>query len=166
MLVVAAARAEKPAYPPTKAEPVTDTVQGVSITDPYRWLEKADDAAVQAWTEQQNAFTRGQLDRFKGPREQLTKRLEQLLSANVGSPPTRYGNRYFFTRREGLANHPILYAREEKYDAEPKVVLDPNKFSEDGTVALDWWQPSPDGEFVAYGKSAGGTERKIGRAHV
>ncbi|MEW5925648.1 MAG: prolyl oligopeptidase family serine peptidase, partial [Candidatus Zixiibacteriota bacterium] len=71
--------------------------------------------------------------------------------------PAVYGGKYFFQKRVGDENHAVLYMR-RTLDAQPEIILDPNQFSTDGTVALDWWFPSPDGSLMAYGKSAGGTE--------
>lgn len=153
------AGAQRPEYPATRTAAVVDELHGVKIADPYRWLENSDDPQVQAWTEKQNTLTRRCLDHFAEQRAQLTKRLEELHAANVGSPPTIYGKRYFFRKRDGLQDHAVLYVRDGGLDAKPKVVLDPNTFSEDGTVALDWWHPSPDGALLVYGKSAGGSEK-------
>lgn len=154
-----AALADKPPYPATRTEDVVDILHGVKVADPYRWLEKADDPEVQAWTEQQNAFTRRYLDGFGEVRAALTKRLEELFAANVGSAPRVYKDRYFFVKREGLENQPRIYVRKGASDATPKLVIDPNTFSDDGTVAIDWWYPSPDGTLIAYGKSASGSEK-------
>ncbi len=158
-VVCVAALADKPPYPATRSEDVVDTLHGVRVADPYRWLEKADDPEVQAWTEQQNAFTRKYLDGFGEVRAALTKRLEELFAANVGSAPQVFKDRYFFVKREGLENQPRLYVRKGASDAAPKLVIDPNTFSADGTVAIDWWYPSPDGTLIAYGKSASGSEK-------
>ena len=154
-----AAATERPEYPPTRTDNVVDTVQGVKIPDPYRWLEDSNYPAVQEWTAQQNALTRRLLDQFPRERDKLTKRLDELHSANVSSPPAQYGDRYFFTKRTGLENHPVVYVREGSLEAEPRVAINPNTFSKDGTVALDWWFPSPDGGLIAYGKSEAGNEK-------
>ncbi len=159
LLLAAAAFAQRPAYPPTRTVDVVDEVHGVKIPDPYRWLENSDDPAVQKWTEEQNALTRRLLDQFKPQREALAKRLEELHAANVSSVPAIFGDRYFFTKREGLQNHAVLYVCEGSRTAEPRAVLNPNTFSDDGTVALDWWSSSPDGSLLAYGKSASGSEK-------
>lgn len=153
------AAGERPTYPPTRVAPVVETLHGVEVPDPYRWLEQADDAEVQAWTEQQNALTRRYLDGFKELRTALTMRLEELNRANVASSPRIFKDRYFFLKREGLQNHPVLYVRKGSIDAAPRVAIDPNTFSADGTVALDWWYPSPDGTLIAYGKSGSGSEK-------
>jgi prolyl oligopeptidase len=159
LLAAAVALAAPPAYPPTRTVDVVDEVHGVWIGDPYRWLENSDDPEVRAWTEQQNALTRRLLDQFAPQRAELARRLEELHAANVSSVPVIYGQRYFFLKRQGLQNHAVLYVCEGSPAAEARVVLNPNTFSEDGTVALDWWYPSPDGSLIAYGKSVGGSEK-------
>ena len=159
ILIVPVALAQRPDYPPTRTTDVEDELHGEKIPDPYRWLEDEDDPAVQKWTGQQNALTRRLLDRFTKPRAHLAHRLEELHATHVGSTPTRYGNRIFHMKRSGLQNHAVLYVRIGGLDTEPRVVIDPNTFSEDGTVAMDWWHPSPDGKLIAYGKSSSGSEQ-------
>ncbi|HEX5506250.1 MAG TPA: prolyl oligopeptidase family serine peptidase [Thermomicrobiales bacterium] len=142
------------AVPPTRVEPVTDRLHDDAITDPYRWLEE-DSAATRAWTEQQNRYTADLLARGPG-RESWRDRLGALLQAGFASSPVARGGRVFFTMRQGAQNQPLLYVREG--DA-TRALLDPNTWSADGTVAIDWWHPSPDGARVAYGVSASGDER-------
>jgi len=159
LTLAASAPAQRLEYPPTKTGDVVDELHGVKVPDPYRWLENSADPEVQKWTETQDALTRKCLDRFSEQRAKLAQRLEELYTPSVGSTPAIYGDRYFFLKRQGLQNHAVLYVREGAFDAEPGVVIDPNKFSEDGTVALDWWVPSPDGALIVYGKSASGSEK-------
>ncbi len=159
LLAVNPARAQRPDYPPTRVETVTDIVHGITIEDPYRWLENGDDPEVGAWTEPQNAFTRRYLDQFSTMRTALTDRLTKLYSAATVSSPRVFGERYFFSRRAGKQNHAVIYVRQGSIEAEPRPVLNPNEFSADGTVSLDWWFPSPDGALIAYGKSSSGDEK-------
>ena len=140
--------------PPTATLPVTDTLHGESITDPYRWLEE-DSAETRAWTAAQNAYTASVLGGLPG-RAGLRERLRALLAIGLVASPKVRGGRLFFVRREGAQNQPILVVREGETD---RVVLDPNGLSDQGTVALDWWYPSPDGARVAYGLSSSGDER-------
>lgn len=144
-------------YPETPERPVTDGYHGVEIVDPYRWLEDVNDPAVRSWAEAQTKVTRSILDK-DARRPELIATLKKLHDYQTTTAPTVRGNRYFFTRREGLKNQPVVYVREGRADAEPKVVLDPNTFSADGTVALDWMFPSPDGSLLAYGVSPNGSE--------
>jgi prolyl oligopeptidase len=159
VLAASAARAQRPEYPPTRVETVTDVVHGITIEDPYRWLENSDNPEVRSWTEQQNALTRRYLDQFPAARAALTDQLTKLYAAATVSSPRIFGECYFITRREGTQNHAIVYVKQGSIDAEPRPVLNPNEFSPDGTVALDWWFPSPDGALVAYGKSCSGDEK-------
>lgn len=152
-------QAQKLSYPQTRVEKVVDQVHGVSIADPYRWLENTSDSAVGAWTEAQNGLTRKELDQFPKLRKTLTARLTELYAAPVSSAPERYGDVFVYTRREGDQNHAVVYIKKEKLDAAPKAVINPNEWSTAGTVALDWMFPSPDGSMIAYGRSNGGDEK-------
>ena len=143
-------------YPEAPARPVTDVYHGVEIVDPYRWLEDVNDPAVRTWALADEA-TRSILDKDPG-RLALVETLKKLHDYQTTSAPTVRGERFFFTRREGLKNQPVVYVREGRPDAEPRVLLDPNTFSPDGTVALDWMFPSPDGSLLAYGASPNGSE--------
>ncbi len=143
--------------PTTRIDNITETLHGVTLTDPYRWLEDGSSTETQAWVTEQNAHTRAVLDSLPG-REALAARLTSLLSLpSIGLPTPRHG-RYFLTRREGDQNQPVIYVREGLNGPE-RVLLDPNTFSDDGTVCIDWWYPTRDGKLVAYGTSANGDER-------
>jgi prolyl oligopeptidase len=148
-------------YPETRTEPLVETLHEVEVPDPYRWLEAAEDPPVQAWTEAQNALTRAALEAVPG-RDMLRARLTELLSmGTLTAPRVRRrpdgGYRYFYLRREGSQNQPILYRRDH-LRGEDHLLVDPASFSEDGTSALDWWYPSPDGRLLAYGISLSGSE--------
>lgn len=147
-----------PHYPPTPKDDVVEELHGVPVADPYRWLENSDDPNVITWTAEENALTRSYLDRFAELRAELTKTITTLHAEDIASTPRIVGDAYFFTRRAGLQNHPVLYLRAGSMEAEPQVVLNPNELSDDGSVALDWWFPSPDGQRLLYGTSAGGSE--------
>lgn len=149
---------ERPKYPPTRIEDVVETLHGVAVHDPYRWLEDETSQEVRRWTDAQNALTRAYLDEPAGLRERLKARLSKLYSVHVASGVSIHRRSYFYTKREGDKNQPLLYMKRGGFDEEARVVIDPNAFSEDGTVALDWWYPSPDGALVLYGRSAGGSE--------
>lgn len=144
-------------YPETPPHPVTDTYHGVDVVDPYRWLENVNDPVVRSWALAETTLTRSILDKDPG-RPALVETLKKLHDYQTTSAPTIRGDRYFFTRREGLKNQPVVYVREGTASAEPRVLLDPNTFSPDGTVALDWMFPSPDGSLLAYGVSPNGSE--------
>src|SRR5262245_44065093 len=151
------AAAPEPEPPVTRAEAVVDDVHGVSIADPYRWLEDGSSDEVKRWVEAQSAYTRGLLDARPG-REAARKRLSKLLSIGPLTAPSPRGSRYFYTRREGEQNQPILYVR-DSVKGKDRVLVDPNTLSPDGTAAIDWWYPSEDGSLLAYGVSTSGDEK-------
>src|SRR5579863_933624 len=146
-----------PAAPPnTKVDSVVDVVQGHKIADPYRWLEDAESPETQDYVRQEMAYTRGILDPLPG-RAPLHRRLTQLLSIGTITAPQIAGKYYFYTRREGAQNQPVLLVREGLHGKDRSLV-DANQMAADGTVALDWWFPSDDGKYVAYGTSPSGSE--------
>src|SRR5216684_1202931 len=144
----------KPPLAPQK--PVEDMVQGHKITDPYRWLENAASPETQQWVNDEMAYTRGVLDPLPG-RDQLHKRLTDLLSIGTIAAPQIGGKYYFYTKREGSQNQPVLFVR-EGVNGNDRALVDVNQLAADGTVALDWWVPSDDGKYVAYGTSPSGSE--------
>jgi prolyl oligopeptidase len=145
-----------PGPPKAKVAPVEDTVQGHKIIDPYRYLENPNDPETKLYVEQELNYTRSLLDPLPG-REKIKARLSQLLEIGTVGAPQMGGRYYFHTRREGNQNQPVLYVR-ERVDGEDRVLVDVNKMSTDGTVALDWWFAAEDGKYVAYGTSASGSE--------
>ena len=137
-----------------------DVVHGVTIEDPYRWLEDGNSPEAIAWTEAQNKRTEEVLSQV-GSRSFFTDALTRSLSEDfVGSPVFR-GNRLFYTKRTAGQNQPVLCMRELSGSAPERVILDPNKASARGIVALDWWYPSQDGSKLAYGYSERGDEWSV-----
>ena len=146
-----------PLAPPRAAQkPVIDMYHGVKVLDNYRWLEDGQSPETQKWVTQEMAYTRGILNRLPG-REAIHNRLTELLSIGSVTPPVMAGRHYFYTRREGLQNQPVLYVR-DGLDGADRVLVDANKLSADGTIALDWFQPSETGKYIAYGTSPSGSE--------
>lgn len=143
-------------YPASKVEPVSDIVHGERVADPYRWLEEGDNAAVREWTDKQNALTRSFLDQIPG-REELRAQLDKLLEIGLMSVPRPAKGKYFYTKREGKQNQPVLYVR-NGVNGPDQILLDVNKLAADGTTALDWYFPSDDGRLLAYGVSSSGNE--------
>ena len=143
---------------PPKAEinVVVDEYHGHKISDSYRWLEDAKSPQTQRFVEEQNAYTQHFLDSVSG-KDKLRKRLEQLLSVGNLSTPFPAGNYYFYSKREGKQNQPVVYVR-EGLNGKDRTLIDVNELAPDGTVALDWWYPSNDGKYVAYGTSPNGSE--------
>ena len=146
--------------PPTEARPVTDTMHGIDIVDPYRWLEGDEQGKltdeVDAWTTAQNDHTREILDGLPG-RSKLEERLTELMEVGYVGAPAMRGNLYFNTEREGNQDHSVLYVR-EGHDGDKRVLLDVNTLSEDKLTALGWWSPSPDGSLLAFGLYRAGDE--------
>jgi prolyl oligopeptidase len=142
--------------PSTRVDPVVDEMHGHHIEDPYRWLENGESPETLAWTAEQNAYTRSQLDAVPG-RSAMAARLGELLSIRVVTAPTVRGPFYFHQRRSGDQNQPILYVRRGE-DGDDRALVDPNAANAEGTISLDWWYPSLDGSLLAYGLSANGDE--------
>jgi prolyl oligopeptidase len=147
---------------PTPRDNVVDVVHGRRIPDPYRWLEKDRDPAVQNWVREQNELTQSTLARV-AERGAVHAELERLLQIGELSLPTVRRTksdklRYFYTRREGAENQPVLVVQ-DGLDGKPRALIDPNQVSRAGTVSLDWYFPSPDGALVAYGTSKNGSEQ-------
>ena len=146
-----------PSTPPKAAlKPVIDILHGTKVLDNYRWLEDGTTPQTQKWVEQELAYTRALLDPLPG-RDAIHTRLTELLSIGVVTPPQIAGKYYFYAKREGMQNQPILYVR-EGVDGADRALVDANEFAADGTIALDWFQPSDSGRYVAYGTSAAGSE--------
>ncbi len=143
-------------YPTTRKIDQTDDYHGVQVSDPYRWLENPDSEETQAWVEAQNAVTFGYLKEIPA-REKIKQRLTQLWDYEKYGIPFKEGDRYFYYKNDGLQNQSILYTL-TSLDGEPKVLIDPNTLSEDGTVALGGIAISEDGKFMAYGLSTSGSD--------
>ncbi|TWT88670.1 Prolyl endopeptidase precursor [Pseudobythopirellula maris] len=147
-------------YPETDREPVTDTYHGVSIVDPYRWLEEdvRESPRVADWVERQQAFTRSYLDGLS-ERESFEKRLTELWNYARYSPPQKAGPRYLYRKNDGLQNQSVLYLADSA-EADGEVLIDPNSWSEDGTIALAGYSPSHDGRWLAFQRSEAGSDWK------
>ncbi|HEY1173084.1 MAG TPA: prolyl oligopeptidase family serine peptidase [Verrucomicrobiae bacterium] len=143
-------------YPRTVKTNVVETLNGVSVADPYRWLEDDNSAATKAWVEAQNKVTFEYLEKLPA-RQKLKERLTELWNYERYGVPFKEGNRYFYTRNDGLQNQSVLYVA-ETLEAEPRVLLDPNTLSKDGTVSLSGYTISDDGNLMAYGLSSGGSD--------
>ncbi|HRJ09340.1 MAG TPA: prolyl oligopeptidase family serine peptidase [Prosthecobacter sp.] len=144
------------AYPGTLRQDVTDQYHGVKIPDPYRWLEDDNSEETKAWVKAQNAVT---FDFLKSiPRRgDIRARLEKLWNYERFGVPWEEGGRWFLTRNSGLQNQGVLLTADSP-DAEPRVLLDPNTLSEDGTTSLTVTAPSRDARFLVYGLSKAGSD--------
>ncbi len=144
-----------PAPPATPREEVFDTWHGERIADPYRWLEGSSDR-IRTWTDAQNRRTRTALDAVP-ERPGYVARLRELLSVGLLSTPRPAGPWLFHTRREGAQKQSVLYVR-RGLGGDDRALIDPNALDVAGLITLDWFFPSSDGRFVAYGLSRGGDE--------
>jgi len=145
------------AYPASARGDVADDYHGTRVADPYRWLEKADDPATVAWVDAQNKLTRSVLDRPE--RAAIRARLTELYDYPKIGIPKKRGNRYFFFKNTGLQNQSIYYVQ-EGWNGTPRVLIDPNTMSADGTVALSNVSPSDDGKLLGYAVSRSGSDRQ------
>jgi prolyl oligopeptidase len=147
---------DKLTYPESRRSDHVDEYHGVSVPDPYRWLEDPDSVETKAWVEAQNKVTFSYLEGIP-QRTALKERLTKLWNFERYGTPEQRGGRYFYTRNDGLQNQSVLYTA-EALDAPPRELLDPNGLSSDGTVALVGWEVSEDGRFLAYGLAAAGSD--------
>ena len=149
------------APPATRTGSQVDTYHGVEVSDPYRWLE--DDvrtsADVAAWVEAENKHTQAYLDAIP-QREAIRKRLTKLWDFEKFGTPFKVGGKYFFEKNNGLQNQNVLYIQ-DSLAGEPRVLIDPNTWSKDGTVALEGMSFSDDGRYLAYGVQDGGSDWRI-----
>ncbi len=143
-------------YPVAKTVNQVDDYHGVKVADPYRWLEDPDAADTRAWIEAENKLTFDFLEQIP-QRKQIKERLTTLWNYEKYSPPFKEGNQYFYFKNDGLQNQDVLYTL-ASLEAEPRVLLDPNKLSADGTVALSGLAISHDGKYLAYSLSSSGSD--------
>ncbi|MGH7499190.1 MAG: prolyl oligopeptidase family serine peptidase [Gemmatimonadales bacterium] len=146
-------------YPPTPAGDTVDLLHGETIPDPYRWLENGESPETRSWTERQNALTEAYLA-TRPARAGIRSRLDELLAIGVLEAPVPVRGQYFYQRRDGRQNQPVLYVREGVH-GDDRVLVDPNALDSAGTVALDWYYPSEDGRLLAYGLSENGSEQSV-----
>ena len=147
---------QKLQYPITKKVDQIDTYFGTKVPDPYRWLEDENSPERTQWIEEENKVTFGYLDKIQY-RNQLKQRLEKLYNYPKYTLPSRNGEYFFFRKNDGLQNQSVLYIQ-KGIDGTPEVLLDPNKFSADGTTRLGAFVASKDGKWAAYGISRGGSD--------
>lgn len=144
-------------YPNAKKVDQTDVYHGVTVADPYRWLEDVDSDETKAWVEAENKVTNDYLATIP-QREQIKKRLTELWNYEKYSAPFKAGKHYFYYKNDGLQNQSVLYIADSVTDA-GRVFLDPNKLSSDGTAALAGISFTDDGKLMAYGVAIAGSDR-------
>ena len=147
---------KKLTYPKAEKVDTVDVYFGTEVADPYRWLENDTSAATAAWVEAENKVTNEYLAQIPF-RKQLLERLTNLANyEKIGAPFKKHG-KYYFYKNDGLQNQSVLYVQ-DSLEGEPRVFLDPNKLSDDGTVALTGLSFSHDGKYAAYTISRSGSD--------
>ena len=148
--------AQPVAAPQTVASPVTETLHGVPLTDPYRWLEDQDAPATRGWIERQNAYTDAVMAKRTEP-DLFAPRLEQILSTDQFSTPTWRNGRYFFSRRPAGQDLYSIYMR-DRVDGADQLLIDPAPLSADHTTNVGIQDVSTDGSLLAYSVRKGGAD--------
>lgn len=157
------------AYPAARTVDQVDDYFGTRVADPYRWMEDLDSPEIKQWIDQENQLTRSILDQFRD-RDAMQRRLMDLINFERFSAPIVRGSRYFYWHNTGLQNQSVLFWM-EGLSGEPKVLLDPNTLSADGTVAVIDLSISDDGSLVAYSIADAGSDwitwhmRDVGTGH-
>ena len=130
----------------------------MKVADPYRWLEAdvRESEEVAKWVADQNKVARAFLDAIP-ERPAIAKRLTELWNYERYSPPTEKGGKYFYSKNDGLQNQAVLYVA-DSYKAEGRVLIDPNKWTEDGTIALSGYDVTDDGRYMAYAREEAGSD--------
>ena len=146
------------AYPESETVDHKDDYHGTEVADPYRWLEQdvRESEAVRNWVDAQNEVTFAYLATID-ERAAIEKRMTELWDYERFFLPRKAGDRYFYQYNDGLQNQEVVLMQ-SALDAEPQLLIDPNAWSEDGTVALAEYYPSPDGSHVAYLVQDGGSD--------
>lgn len=160
----APSEASRFAYPDTERTDHVDRYHGISVADPYRWLEDLDAEATRAWIDAQNAVTFGYLDTIEA-RTKIRKRLTELYDYERWGAPSKHGKHYVASKNDGLQAQSVLY-KLDSLDDQGSVLLDPNTLSADGTVALSGNSFSPDGRLMAYGVSDSGSDWQVWRVRT
>jgi prolyl oligopeptidase len=145
-------------YPDAERLDLVDVLHGREVADPYRWLEDADDPAVETWSAAQDELVRAHLDDLPG-RDRLRDSLTALLSAGSVGPPAWRAGRAFSTRRDAGQEHAVLRWRDG--EGVTRTLLDPSLLDPTGATTLDAWAPSKEGRLLAYQLSVGGDEESL-----
>jgi len=143
-------------YPASQKIDHVDDYHGTKVADPYRWLEDLDSDQTRTWVEAQNKVTFGWLAQVPA-RESLRRRLTELWNYERYGLPHKKGGRYFYSRNDGLQNQNAIYVV-DRLDGPPRLLIDPNTLSPDGTVALTNWVASENGKLLAYGLAGAGSD--------
>ena len=150
------ASSARPQPPVTRVSDHVDEYHGQKVPDPYRWLEDPNSEETKAWVEAQNKVTFAYLEAIPA-RDKIRERLTKLWNYERFGLPAKRGSRYFYSRNDGLQNQSVVYVSDGLNET-PRVLLDPNKLSEDGTVSLSGAATSDDGKYYAYGIARSGSD--------
>jgi len=142
--------------PKSRTDNVTETIHGVTITDPYRWLEDQKSPETRAWIDAQNEYTQSLLGAVPG-RARIKQRLEELLKIDTIRVPVARGGRYFFSKRRADQNQFVIYLR-SSLNGKDEVLIDPNALSADQTTSVDMIDVTNDGKLMVYGVRQGGED--------
>lgn len=142
--------------PPATIEPVTETLHGVTVVDPYRWLEEQNSQRTRDWIAEQTVYTRAYLEAIPG-RAEIQKRVEEILSVQTYRDPRKAGKRCFFLKRDAYQEQPVIAMREGE-SGEDIVLLDPVQMTGSSQAAVDILSISPNGKLLAFGARAGGED--------
>jgi prolyl oligopeptidase len=158
LLSVSVGEEPKLIYPETKKVEQVDNYHGTTVPDPYRWLEDdvRKEPKVAEWVAAQNALTQAYLAKIP-ERDAIKARITDLWNYEKYSAPFKVGGKYFFSKNDGLQNQSVLYVQ-ETLESEPRLLLDPNTLSKDGTVALSGFVVSDNGKYAAYGLAEAGSD--------
>ncbi len=147
-------------YPAARRDNKVDTYFGTKVPVPYQWMENINSPAVKKWVTEENKLTFSYLDKIP-VRKWIHNRLTKLWNyAKTGTPDQVEGGRIFFSKNSGLLNQAIVYVQDSP-ESNPRMLIDPNKLSPNGSIALAGYQPSPDGKYLAYELSQGGSDWQI-----
>ncbi len=152
-----AARSADPPHPPeSRAAEAVDTLHGVAVADPYRWLEDQAAPDTRAWIEAENAYTAAVIGPLPG-REGIERRLSELIKIDTVTVPFVRSGRYFYSRRAALREQAVLYMKKAD-GAEEEVLVDPDRLSAEHAMSVNYQDVSPDGRLMAYGVRMGGED--------
>lgn len=148
-------------YPETRKDTITDNYFGTKVADPYRWLEDDNSEETKAWVNAENKVTFNYLHKIPF-RQKIIDRLTVIYNYETYLTPFKKAGKYFYFKNDGLQNQDILYMQ-DGLDRDPKILLDPNKFSDDGTIALSRTgiSISKDGKYLAYSVTQGGSDWNV-----
>ncbi len=145
-------------YPDTKKIDLVELIHGVEVEDPHRWLEDVESEEVKKWAEAQNELSEQHI-KERGQFGKIFSDLKKIWNYPKKGAPINKGGKYFFLAEDGIQNHAVFYFQ-KTLDSPPEVLLNPNKWSEDGSSSLNYKYISNEGKYVAYGRSESGSDRQ------